>query len=121
MVNTVDVSTSKTSVVLERLGTTPWRHYRILRSIHSTKLPARHPYQTDSIVSIVLDCLMDVCIELGIKPRTFGRFRKLEQGLRIFKVILIFLCNYQHITSKIKSRVLLSTVMEFNVNLSHPT
>ena len=91
MVNTVDVSTSKSSVVLERLGTTPWRQYRILRSIHSTKLPARHLYQTDSIVSIVLDCLMDVRIKLGINPCTFGRFRKLEQGLRIFKII--FFCE----------------------------
>ena len=86
MVNTVDVSISETSVVLERRGTTPWRQYRILRSIHSTKLAATYPYQADSIVSIVLDCLIDIHIELGIKPRTFGRFRKLEQALRIFKM-----------------------------------
>ena len=71
---------------LECRGTTPRRQYRILRSIHSTKLLARHPYQTNSIVSMVLDCLIDIRIELGIKPRTFDRFRKLEQGLRIFKM-----------------------------------
>ena len=69
---------SETSVVLERRGTTPWRQYHILRSMHSTKLPARHPYQADSIVSIVLDCLIDIRIEFGIKPHTFCRFRKLE-------------------------------------------
>ena len=86
MVNTVDISTSETSVLLERRGTTPWIQFCILRSIHSTKLATRHPHQANSIVSIVLDCLIDIRIKLGIKLRTFGRFRKLQQALCIFKM-----------------------------------